>query len=142
MINFKNEPRLVFDVDGELLVTWYELDPGKPYPWIKHVISAGENIGAGADLDLADMDGDGDLDLVATGKNGGPWLFENLAKNPLSVFRPGLPAPGKRRIAFDGDKLLILDRNRGRERARDIRGKELWSGSNHAGAAPKPERSK
>lgn|GEM_PF-2511983 len=115
--------------DGDLQVVWYELDPGKPFPWIKHVISAGENIGAGAELDLADFDGDGDLDLVVTGKNGGPWLFENRSKNPVSLFaRPAVPGRADMAgLQFDGDRLLLVDKLNGVERARDMQGKVLWT---------------
>ncbi len=117
--------------DGDLLLVWYELNPGKPFPWIKHVISSNENIGAGADLGLADFDGDGDMDLVVTGKNGGPWLFENLLKNSVHII-PESSARYKKegkRLEFDGDRLMIVNRNKAGEKATDIRGKVLWTQS-------------
>ena len=113
--------------EGELQVVWYELDPGKAFPWIKHVISAGEGIGSGADLGLEDVDKDGDLDLVVAGKQGGPWIFENLSRNPVSHF--ALPAakaaPGRKpgRLAFDGSRLVILDAAGSATAVRDLRGK-------------------
>ncbi|MDB5103814.1 MAG: hypothetical protein JWP91_1503 [Fibrobacteres bacterium] len=126
--NGENDPM----PDGELQVVWYELDPGKAFPWIKHVISAGEGIGAGGDLDLADFDGDGDLDLAVTGKNGGPWLFENRIRNPVSIAPearglrgPGVPVP--KGLRFDGERLILVDLAGGRERARDVSGKILWT---------------
>ncbi len=122
--------------DGELLIAWYESDPGKPFPWIKHVISAGEGIGAGAELGLEDADGDGDLDLVVTGKNGGPWIFENLTKNPVSLFAlPAARAPGrKQRLAFDGQRLILLDRTGRGEKASNVRGQMLWTEKTEPGA--------
>jgi hypothetical protein len=113
--------------DGELQVVWYELDPGKAFPWIKHVISAGEGIGSGADLGLEDADKDGDLDLVVAGKQGGPWIFENLSRSPVSRFAlpPSKAAPGRKpgRLAFDGSRLVILDAAGSATAVRDVRGK-------------------
>lgn len=137
--NFKAEGDNDPMSDGDLQVVWYEMDPGKPFPWIKHVISTGENIGAGADLSLADFDGDGDMDLVVTGKNGGPWLFENMLKNPASRFAlpKSVTAPAKPSLQFDGEHLLVLDRIKGVERARDIRGKIMWTETAAAALAKK-----
>jgi hypothetical protein len=139
--------------DGELLLAWYELDPGKPYPWIKHVISSGENIGAGAELDLADYDGDGDLDVAVTGKNGGPWLFENGLRTPVSLGRAATDPPlaasagdrgGTRRLRFEGNRLLVVERIGGMEQARDVRGNIVWThgASDKSGAPGVPGRAK
>jgi hypothetical protein len=131
--------------EGDLLVAWYELDAGKPYPWIKHVISAGEGIGAGAELGLEDVDKDGDLDLIVAGKQGGPWLFENLTRNPSARF--ALPAakaaPGRKpgRLAFDGSRLVILDASGAGTPVRDVRGAQSVRGkSNRPARAQSPRK--
>ncbi len=127
--NFKSEGDNDPMPDGDLVLAWYELDPGKTFPWIKHVISENENIGVGMELGLADADNDGDIDIVVTGKNGGPWLFENQTKNPNSILGKYTrkPVAGKNGLAFDGERLLLIDKVKGVERARDVRGKVLWT---------------
>lgn len=131
--------------DGDPKVMWYELDPGKPYPWIKHVVSEGEGIGAGADLDLADFDGDGDLDLALTGKNGGPWLFENTGSVPTAA-HPGAAIgrskapPNRYEIGTDGKAVIVREYGPAVGiRARDIRGKALGRGIAPVGKNPGAE---
>lgn len=110
---------------GELKLMWYEMQPGagQAWPWIEHVISAGEGIGAGADLGLGDFDGDGDRDVVVTGKNGGPWLFENLGTTPVTIApAPGRQVPGARpALARKGGVLRV----EGKGSPRDLNGKRL-----------------
>jgi hypothetical protein len=61
-------------------VYWYELRPGSSPPWVKHVISYKQRVGAGMNIPIVDLDNDGDLDIVVTGKFGGPVWFENKSK--------------------------------------------------------------
>jgi hypothetical protein len=111
---------------GELRLMWYEMQPGagQAWPLIKHVISAGEDIGAGADLGLADFDGDGDLDIAVTGKNGGPWLFENLGTTPVTLApESGRTVPRKRPALVRRGNRLRVSGGEGAGAYRDISGR-------------------
>lgn len=81
--------------EDPLFVFWYEHVPKRPF-WKRHIISYGENIGAGMKIGLADYDKDGDVDMVVSakrqeGRGGGPFLFEN--RYPETWDEPG-PGPG------------------------------------------------
>lgn len=80
--------------EDSLFVYWYEKIPTRPY-WKRHVITYGENIGAGMKIGIEDYDNDGDLDIVVSAKNqegkgGGPFLFENMY--PATVAEADIPA--------------------------------------------------
>lgn len=65
---------------GALGVYYYDFTPGPEPQFKKYAISLHEGFGVGVNLECADIDGDGDLDIVATGKFGGPVIFENKLK--------------------------------------------------------------
>lgn len=66
-------------------VYWYELVRTPTTKYIRHTITYNEGIGAGMNNVVEDMDGDGDLDIIVTGKNGGPFYFENLLRTPVAI---------------------------------------------------------
>jgi hypothetical protein len=91
-------------------------------------------------MGVADYDGDGDLDIVVTGKTGGPWLVENLIKGSTAIL-PKTSGPTNklgRRLEFDGNKVVVVKRIKGVEKATDVSGKVLWI----HGKSPAPVKGK